>query len=168
MILSMSSLFTFLLVLSCFFKLFISKKVTSKPESVEFVLSCMNDSSLHFLEYLPHSGFSNQVNELGNALLLASLLNRTLILPPFFIGDYGQFAWRNFDTHKRNILDIYDKYDSNSPDNSWILFDALSFFPGLRNLVSVRQISYKAFKNLKKSVNFDQYILKDYSRYNYR
>lgn len=34
--------------------------------------------------YSPHSGFSNQVGELKNALLIAALLNRTLILPPVF------------------------------------------------------------------------------------
>jgi GDP-fucose protein O-fucosyltransferase len=39
-----------------------------------------------FLSYLPHSGLSNQRTELENALLLASYLNRTLILPPAFLG----------------------------------------------------------------------------------
>lgn len=34
--------------------------------------------------YSPHSGFSNQVGELKNALLVAALLNRTLVLPPIF------------------------------------------------------------------------------------
>lgn len=39
-----------------------------------------------FLAYLPHSGLSNQRTELENALLLASYLNRTLIVPPAFLG----------------------------------------------------------------------------------
>jgi hypothetical protein len=39
-----------------------------------------------FLSYFPHSGLSNQRTELENALLLASYLNRTLILPPAFLG----------------------------------------------------------------------------------
>ncbi|KAE8698113.1 Acyl-CoA oxidase 1 [Hibiscus syriacus] len=35
-----------------------------------------------FLWYAPHSGFSNQLSELKNAILMASILNRTLIVPP--------------------------------------------------------------------------------------
>lgn len=35
-----------------------------------------------FLWYAPHSGFSNQLFEFKNALLLAAILNRTLIVPP--------------------------------------------------------------------------------------
>ncbi|PKA46446.1 hypothetical protein AXF42_Ash012578 [Apostasia shenzhenica] len=35
-----------------------------------------------FLWYAPHSGFSNQLSELKNAILFAAILNRTLIVPP--------------------------------------------------------------------------------------
>ncbi|CAN6445430.1 unnamed protein product [Victoria cruziana] len=35
-----------------------------------------------YLWFAPHSGFSNQVSELKNALLMAGILNRTLIVPP--------------------------------------------------------------------------------------
>ncbi|GAB2292182.1 hypothetical protein Dimus_026433 [Dionaea muscipula] len=35
-----------------------------------------------FLWYAPHSGFSNQVSEFKNAILMAAILNRTLIVPP--------------------------------------------------------------------------------------
>ncbi|MQL98437.1 hypothetical protein Taro_031148 [Colocasia esculenta] len=35
-----------------------------------------------FLWYAPHSGFSNQVAELKNAVLMAAILNRTLVVPP--------------------------------------------------------------------------------------
>ncbi|CAI9095737.1 OLC1v1031735C3 [Oldenlandia corymbosa var. corymbosa] len=35
-----------------------------------------------FLWYAPHSGFSNQLSEFKNALLMAAILNRTLIVPP--------------------------------------------------------------------------------------
>lgn len=40
-----------------------------------------------FLAYLPHSGLSNQRIELANALLLAAVLKRTLIVPPAFLGN---------------------------------------------------------------------------------
>ncbi|KAL5997039.1 hypothetical protein ACLOJK_007966 [Asimina triloba] len=35
-----------------------------------------------FLWYSPHSGFSNQLSELKNAILFSAILNRTLIVPP--------------------------------------------------------------------------------------
>ncbi|KAI9357774.1 hypothetical protein BD770DRAFT_388295 [Pilaira anomala] len=44
-----------------------------------------------YLAYLPHSGLSNQRIELSNALLLSHMLNRTLIVPPAFLGTV--FGW---------------------------------------------------------------------------
>ncbi|XP_077245004.1 O-fucosyltransferase 30-like [Tasmannia lanceolata] len=35
-----------------------------------------------FLWFAPHSGFNNQLSELKNAILMAAILNRTLIIPP--------------------------------------------------------------------------------------
>lgn len=35
-----------------------------------------------FLWYAPHSGFSNQLSEFKNGILMAAILNRTLIVPP--------------------------------------------------------------------------------------
>ncbi|RAL49213.1 hypothetical protein DM860_014431 [Cuscuta australis] len=43
---------------------------------------CGFSSRGKFLWYAPHSGFSNQLSEFKNALLMASILNRTLIVPP--------------------------------------------------------------------------------------
>ncbi|KAM3579009.1 hypothetical protein VKS41_008545 [Umbelopsis sp. WA50703] len=39
-----------------------------------------------YLAYLPHSGFANQRTELVNAIILAKHLNRTLLIPPLFLG----------------------------------------------------------------------------------
>ncbi|KAI0665894.1 hypothetical protein C8Q78DRAFT_1083466 [Trametes maxima] len=44
-------------------------------------------SSERFIAYLPHSGFHNQRIALENALVLATILNRTLLLPPVRLGD---------------------------------------------------------------------------------
>ncbi|GJJ72194.1 hypothetical protein EMPS_04551 [Entomortierella parvispora] len=44
------------------------------------------DPTTKFLTFLPHSGFHNQRTELENALLLARLLNRTLIMPKVYLG----------------------------------------------------------------------------------
>ncbi|GAB2246117.1 hypothetical protein Droror1_Dr00001610 [Drosera rotundifolia] len=43
-----------------------------------------------FLLYAPHSGFGNQVSEFKNAILMAGILNRTLIVPP--VMDHGAVA----------------------------------------------------------------------------
>lgn len=43
-------------------------------------------ASERFLSYMPHSGYHNQRIELSNALSLAKMLNRTLLLPPVWIG----------------------------------------------------------------------------------
>ncbi|XP_051114772.1 O-fucosyltransferase 30 [Andrographis paniculata] len=39
-------------------------------------------SGERFLWYAPHSGFSNQLSEFKNAILMAAILKRTLIVPP--------------------------------------------------------------------------------------
>ncbi|KAF7726881.1 hypothetical protein EC973_008388 [Apophysomyces ossiformis] len=52
-----------------------------------------------YLTYLPHSGLSNQRIELANALLLAGLLNRTLIVPPAFLGSVA--GWSRNDSLMR-------------------------------------------------------------------
>lgn len=45
-----------------------------------------------FIAYLPHSGFHNQRIALENALVLARILNRTLLLPPVRLGDPLSYA----------------------------------------------------------------------------
>jgi hypothetical protein len=44
------------------------------------------DPDARFLSYLPHSGLHNQRIALENALVLAALLNRTLVVPPARLG----------------------------------------------------------------------------------
>ncbi|KAH8929101.1 hypothetical protein BT69DRAFT_1292873 [Atractiella rhizophila] len=44
------------------------------------------DPNEKYLSYLPHSGFHNQRISLENALSLSLLLNRTLLLPPVWLG----------------------------------------------------------------------------------
>lgn len=44
------------------------------------------DPDEKFLGFLPHSGFHNQRMELQNALMLGKLLNRTVLIPPIWIG----------------------------------------------------------------------------------
>ncbi|KAI8145160.1 CigA protein [Fennellomyces sp. T-0311] len=56
-----------------------------------------------FIAYLPHSGFHNQRIELENALLLASYLNRTLLLPPVFLGNPAM-PWLRYDKMYERLL----------------------------------------------------------------
>ncbi|GAA5859674.1 hypothetical protein JCM8547_006188 [Rhodosporidiobolus lusitaniae] len=46
----------------------------------------LEDESARYLGFLPHSGYHNQRIALQNALLLGKLLNRTVLLPPVWIG----------------------------------------------------------------------------------
>ncbi|KAI9498740.1 hypothetical protein BDB00DRAFT_799319 [Zychaea mexicana] len=56
-----------------------------------------------FITYLPHSGFHNQRIELENALLLAAYLNRTLLLPPVFLGNPAM-PWLRYDKMYERLL----------------------------------------------------------------
>lgn len=49
-------------------------------------LSPQGGKEERFLSYLPHSGYHNQRSELANALSLAKMLDRTLLVPPVWIG----------------------------------------------------------------------------------
>ncbi|KAF8638053.1 hypothetical protein AX16_010685 [Volvariella volvacea WC 439] len=58
-----------------------------------------------FLAYLPHSGFNNQRIALENALVLARILNRTLLVPPARLG--RPIPYRTFHTlyHQWSLSD---------------------------------------------------------------
>ncbi|KAI8377423.1 CigA protein [Radiomyces spectabilis] len=56
-----------------------------------------------YITYLPHSGFHNQRIELENALLLASYLNRTLLLPPVFLGNPAM-PWLRYEKMYERLL----------------------------------------------------------------
>ncbi|KAI3646040.1 hypothetical protein MP228_008968 [Amoeboaphelidium protococcarum] len=60
------------------------------------------NSNTKYLAYLPHSGFSNQVGELENAIMLAKLSNRTLIIPPLYIG-WQDVPWHPFDDLMQSV-----------------------------------------------------------------
>lgn len=51
---------------------------TQNPKSA----ACHSTLDQKFLFYAPHSGFSNQLQEFKNAVVMAAILNRTLIIPP--------------------------------------------------------------------------------------
>jgi hypothetical protein len=64
------------------------------------------DPTEKFLAYSPHSGYHNQRSSLENALTLAYMLNRTLLLPPVWLGH--AIPYIAYDKLQRR-LDIADK-----------------------------------------------------------
>jgi hypothetical protein len=73
------------------------------PESRDFC----GDACEKFLAYLPHSGFHNQRIAFENALTLARLLNRTLLVPPIRLGN-SPLQYAKFNTLTR-LLSLSDK-----------------------------------------------------------
>ncbi|KAK9056143.1 hypothetical protein SSX86_027232 [Deinandra increscens subsp. villosa] len=71
------SILAFLLFLFLFF----FNNSISFPTSLK-TTQCQTLKGHKYLWYAPHSGFSNQLSEFKNALLMAAILNRTLIIPP--------------------------------------------------------------------------------------
>lgn len=65
-----------------------------------------------YLAYLPHSGLSNQRIELSNALLLSHMLNRTLIVPPAFLGTVFGWMVRDRLTDRLEWLTTPKNFDS--------------------------------------------------------
>ncbi|XP_078155819.1 O-fucosyltransferase family protein [Carex rostrata] len=55
---------------------------SSPPLPSASLCSRLSLSDERFLWYAPHSGFTNQVSELKNALLIGAILNRSVIVPP--------------------------------------------------------------------------------------
>jgi len=70
-----------------------------------------------FLSYLPHSGFHNQRIALENALVLARLLNRTLLVPPVRFG-HRAIPYRNFTVLQRVLDANYMAYLCQLSENS--------------------------------------------------
>ncbi|XP_048435877.1 O-fucosyltransferase 30 isoform X2 [Pyrus x bretschneideri] len=79
-LLYLTLLFSLLFFLSYFFSLtpdslFLKTSLSISP-------NCPSFGGQKFIWYAPHSGFSNQLTEFKNALLMAAILNRTLVVPP--------------------------------------------------------------------------------------
>ncbi|XP_073142958.1 O-fucosyltransferase 30 [Henckelia pumila] len=81
-----SAIFLFCVVFFVVSRIFFSPPPTALFRNSEQVLHTQCSSSSvsgeKFLWYAPHSGFSNQLSEFKNAILIAAILNRTLIIPP--------------------------------------------------------------------------------------
>jgi hypothetical protein len=63
-----------------------------------------------YLTYHTHSGYSNQVLSFQTALLLALIMNRTLVAPPVMLGPRCTLDWRPFDLLEGILEDIYQDF----------------------------------------------------------
>ncbi|KNE94150.1 hypothetical protein PSTG_12480 [Puccinia striiformis f. sp. tritici PST-78] len=117
------------------------------------------DDRDQYLSYLPHSGFHNQRIALENALTLAKVLNRTLIIPPCILGT--AVPWIEFDklSHRlRTISSIgYEDCDSEElaqttstreclgqPPGTWVDWELIIDMDEIRKLVKV--VKRKSFE----------------------
>ncbi|KAF8466811.1 hypothetical protein DFH94DRAFT_676235 [Russula ochroleuca] len=78
---------------------FITTQIGSPPSRKSFAWN----SGERYLAYLPHSGFHNQRIALENALTLARILNRTLLVPPVRLGN-DLISYHKFDDLRRFLI----------------------------------------------------------------
>lgn len=94
----------------------------SPPQVVELdrgISTPPYDSSERYLSYLPHSGFHNQRIALENALVMARILNRTLLVPPVRLGN-GILTYYPFD-HLYELVTLQgkDRLEHCTNTSSW-------------------------------------------------
>ena len=142
-----------------------------------------------YVAYLPHSGFSNQLIELENALITAHILNRTLILPPAYIGHSKSFSWKPYPDMKKKLRDLellnFNKIMTYLPEDAQEFFDHFSYT--LDSINNVALIPWSAIIDLKRLngvasvIDINTFIklgfikttadvleIRDYDRYAYR
>ncbi|KAK9720800.1 hypothetical protein K7432_003902 [Basidiobolus ranarum] len=140
-----------------------------------------------FLTYLPHSGFHNQRIALENAILLARYLNRTLLVPPVYLGDAQ--SWKPFDDlsaalEKRTKLGMAacSKYSGLPPTkgpkkcalySGWTMLPWSSIYSldSLQGFVRLRERDSMSISSLEQygiNINQDIHFIKDTSLYDYR
>ncbi|GAA5922041.1 uncharacterized protein JCM15063_003168 [Sporobolomyces koalae] len=85
----------------------------------------LTEDDVRYIGYLPHSGYHNQRVALQNALLLGKLLNRTVLIPPIWIGwpvatepyDVLAQAWTDIILSNPESFSVSD-LNASSPMNS--------------------------------------------------
>jgi len=90
-----------------FFRPLATSPPSSRPQTYQPNPRVQPDEKL--LSYLPHSGFHNQRIALENALALARLLNRTLLVPPIHFGRRA-IPYHNFTVLRRALDANYTAY----------------------------------------------------------
>lgn len=139
-----------------------------------------------FITYLPHSGFHNQRIELENAFLLASYLNRTLVLPSVFLGNPAM-PWLRFEKmydrlllQTKRGLEHCPKIESDAPLPAeclnyfrwtavpWTFFYDLSTIQQHIRIIFREDLSWEWIQDNLNVKQKDIYFMKDMSPYDFR
>ncbi|CAG8573872.1 31908_t:CDS:1, partial [Racocetra persica] len=161
-------------------------KDTTNINDLEDITNVNNlDHGEKFLTYLPHSGFSNQLTSLKNAIILSYITNRTLIIPPILFAKIPHKGKKLYKTlnesatiKKARLLcstnhtifcsDEYNRYDSFSLMNWSNLFD----FTFVRKHIRVINRGYDFnLQTLEKFLNIttkDTYYFVEEIRYEFQ
>lgn len=137
-----------------------------------------------YLAYFPHSGFHNQRISLENALVLAKMLNRTLMIPPVLLGH--AVPWLEFDklyprvneATKYGILHCRDIKENELPieclrffDYTLVSWDMLIDLDRISQDVRIVDRWEQTYDYLKEQYDIgveDIYFVKEKKQYQYR
>ncbi|XP_022758398.1 uncharacterized protein LOC111305284 [Durio zibethinus] len=111
-----------------------------------------------FLWYAPHSGFSNQLSEFKNAILIASILNRTLIVPPILdhhavaLGSCPKFRVQS---PKEIRVSVWDHVIKLITTGRYVSMADIIDIHSLLSSSLVRAIDFRVFVSLWCGLNID-------------
>ncbi|XVE65126.1 hypothetical protein DITRI_Ditri07aG0156300 [Diplodiscus trichospermus] len=111
-----------------------------------------------FLWYAPHSGFTNQLSEFKNAILMAGILNRTLIVPPILdhhavaLGSCPKFRVQS---PKEIRLSVWDHVIELIRSERYVSMADIIDISSLLSSSLVRAIDLRVFVSLWCGLNID-------------
>ncbi|MBA0651428.1 hypothetical protein Goklo_018754 [Gossypium klotzschianum] len=111
-----------------------------------------------FLWYAPHSGFSNQLSEFKNAILMASILNRTLIVSPILdhhavaLGSCPKFRVQS---PKEIRISVWDHIIELLRSKRYVSMADIIDISSLLSSSLVRAIDFRVFVSLWCDLNVD-------------
>ncbi|KAK6947543.1 GDP-fucose protein O-fucosyltransferase [Dillenia turbinata] len=142
----------------------------SKTLTLEFPQCSSRTLDQKFLFYAPHSGFSNQLSELRNAIVMAAILNRTLIVPPILdhhaivLGKCPKFKVTSPPSELRNAVFHYAISLIRNHRQVSFAYVSMADVVDLSSVVSsslLRVIDFRVFLYLWCGVNADFTCFKD-------
>lgn len=119
-----------------------------------------------FLWYAPHSGFSNQLSEFKNAILMAAILNRTLIIPPVLdhhavaLGSCSKF--RVLSPNELRFT-VWNHSIQLVRERRYISMADIIDLSSITSISAVRFIDFRSFVSMWCGLNFNLLCTKDLS-----
>ncbi|XP_057976485.1 O-fucosyltransferase 30 isoform X2 [Malania oleifera] len=132
--------------------------VSRKPLAPQFPQCSGQALEERFLWYAPHSGFSNQLSEFKNAILMAAILNRTLIVPPVLdhhavaLGSCPKFRVSNPSELRMAVWEHAMELIRN---RRYISMADIIDLSSLKSSFKVQTMDFREFVSLWCGVNFD-------------